>query len=655
MTKSYVDFFLEVYQAILKDYLMIYPMDRLELNRDMSRLRLLARQRGLGVFTLDLPALGKALDRSLAEGRLLLDGLPLSRNKSRSSKLPRLFWGIWNRVFEPSGLLRSEPDVNSILFLRQLCYLCKKVRMDCSSKRLFASVDEFFRLDNSLRDSSCDWSSDIFEFQGRSLSLTDHTMFPRPLPLDSFLGEKADGPPNTDYPMLDSVQRTADAIFSLFGSFDPREGFAKHGPGAVSDLRRDKDSKYLFPNWPEKLSNIFPIAEWAYHSYSAWIDNLLGFSRKLMPSWHEPPSKLIAVPKTQKAPRLIAAEPTAHQYCQQNVRSWIEHRVEHTFLKNSISFRDQRPSGKAALRASQDQNHWTIDLSSASDCVSTWLAERLLRSNESLTHAVHSVRTRWISNDIDSQSPTFHRLKKLFTQGSAITFPLQTVFYYVICLGVLAYARGLQVNFRNLETLSKEVRIFGDDIIVPKDCGEDTVRCLGYLGFKVNDSKTFGTGKFRESCGVEGYDGYDVTPAYILSIPTALGPIAVTSNVEVSNNFHRKGFWHVAALLKRIGERNPISRFPIVGPAIGASGWMSFVGSSILGFKTRYNDNLQRTEVLVPMTSSKVQVTSTDGSASLFQYFTERPAPDTRWVAGVRGRPATNLRRRWDPIESYIY
>ncbi|ADH83385.1 replicase [Caulobacter phage phiCb5] len=653
MTKSYVDFFLEVYQAVMKDYLMIYPSDRKDVERDMSRLQLLVQQRGFGVITLDLPALGKALDKSLSLGHLHLDGTPLCRRKSRSSRLPRLFWGFWNRVFEPCGLLRSDPDINSILFLRQLCYLGKKVRLDCSKNRVYDSVSEFFRLDRSLRDSSCDWSNDDLDFQGRSLSLTDHTVYPRSTPLEDLLGVNLEDTPRSAYPMLDSVQRTADAIFSLFGSFDPREGFAKHGPGAVSDLRRDKDSKYLFPTWPEKLSSVFPIDEWGYHSYSAWIDNLLGLSRKHMPSGHEPPSKLIAVPKTQKSPRLIAAEPTAHQYCQQNLRSWIEDRVSQTFLSRSISFRDQTHSGRAALKASRDQEHWTIDLSSASDCVSTWLAERLLRSNESLIRAVHSVRTRWISNDIDSKSPAHYRLKKLFTQGSAITFPLQTVFYYTICLGVLLHKRGLKVSYRNLKAVTGEVRIFGDDIIVPKDCGADTVRCLSYLGFKVNDSKTFGTGKFRESCGVEGYDGYDVTPAYVLSIPTALGPAAVASNIEVSNNFHRKGFWHVAALLKRIGERNPLSRVPVVGPAVGASGWTSFVGTDLSGFKTRENHNLQRTEVLVPMPMAKIKITPTEGNASLFQYFTENPAPDTKWVAGVRGRPATSLRRRWDPIMNY--
>lgn len=164
MTKSYVDFFLEVYQAVMKDYLMIYPMDCKEVERDMSRLRLLVQQRGFGVITLDLPALGKALDKSLALGHLHLDSTPLCRRKSRSSRLPRLFWGFWNRVFEPNGLLRSDPDINTILFLRQLCYLGKKVRLDCSDHRVYDTVSEFFRLDKSLRGSSCDWSNDDLGF-----------------------------------------------------------------------------------------------------------------------------------------------------------------------------------------------------------------------------------------------------------------------------------------------------------------------------------------------------------------------------------------------------------------------------------------------------------------------------------------------------------
>ncbi|DAD51287.1 TPA_asm: RNA-directed RNA polymerase [ssRNA phage Gephyllon.1_27] len=653
MTKSYVGYFLEVYSALMKDCAVTFPSDRRDFDRDMSRISLLAHQRGLGFFTLDLPAIGKVLDRSLANGYLHLDSSPHCRRVSRSVKVPRIFRGLWLRVFEPTCELRAHPDVNAILFLRQILYLAKKVKHPCSRDRVYDSVREFYQVDKNLRDSTIRWDLDDPDFSGRRLSLTDSTVQIANVPLSNFWGAEDNAVPREFIPALDAIQRSADIVFGTLGSFNADEGFAKHGPGAVSDLRRD-ESKYDFPYWPEKLSRVFPIDQWAYFSHSSWVDNLLGLSRKHMPSGHEPPSKLIEVPKTQKAPRLIAAEPTAHQYCQQNVRSWIERRASQTFLKYSISFRDQRPSGRLALEASHSQSHWTIDLSSASDCVSTWLVERMLRSNVSLLDAIHSTRTRWIHNRIDTLSPAFYKLKKVSTQGSAITFPLQTVLYATIVYGATLHSRNIPITIRNLTRVAKEVRIYGDDMIVPADSGEIVSQCLGYLGFKVNDSKTFGTGKFRESCGVEGYDGYDVTPAYILSMPSPLGPESIVSCTEVSNNFHLKGFWHTAQALKWICERIPIARAPVVGHGSGQHGWTSFCGNELSGFKTRWNMNLHRDEILAPRLTTKCSITPTHGNASLFQYFTEKPSPYLPWEAGIRGRPATYLRRGWVSTGDYV-
>jgi hypothetical protein len=54
--------------------------------------------------------------------------------------------------------------------------------------------------------------------------------------------------------------------------------------------------------------------------------------------------------------------------------------------------------------------------------------------------------------------------------------------------------------------------VFGDDIIVPSECAEFVIDDLESFGLLVNRTKSFWRGAFRESCGVDAYNGVDVTP-----------------------------------------------------------------------------------------------------------------------------------------------
>jgi hypothetical protein len=129
MTKSSDFDFLGLYAAILKDVAAYFPNDRVEWDRDLSRITRLSSSRGLPVFTMDLPELGKALDASLSRGRLSVGGLNHAGSRKPHSKIPRLFWGLWIRIFDDVGGLRSEIDPNAVFFLRTLLYCGKNLQM----------------------------------------------------------------------------------------------------------------------------------------------------------------------------------------------------------------------------------------------------------------------------------------------------------------------------------------------------------------------------------------------------------------------------------------------------------------------------------------------------------------------------------------------
>lgn len=468
MQSDYVSFLLEVYQAILKDCSVRYPYLSKEFSRDYLRLCSNAERRGLKWFTLDLPALGKHLDACLDQGRLTRSRLPGSLPSRRRGVIPRLFRGITLRVFHEDGSLREDADAEAIRYLRQLYNCSKKLKVQCDEHRTLGEVREFFSIDAETRSGSLDWDSDQLG-EGRSLRFRDSPTSGtqdslEDLPLFQTKEAIASNEPpesvsqskcNDDY--LDTLQCVCDIISHFLGEFNPSEWTGKHGPGAVSD-QESGSSKYEFPNWPDKLASIFPLDVFAYANTAIWADEVSQQDIVGRFSPHEPPAKLIAVPKSQKAPRLIASEPIAHQWCQQAIRSFLAERISRTPLQWVISLRDQTKNQELARQASLTSG-WTIDLSSASDRLSCWVVERTFRRNPGLLNALHAVRSRWIYNPIDRKSPRFYRLRKFACMGSAITFPVQTIVYTAISVAAILHCRGQRPTIASVTKACQEPEI----------------------------------------------------------------------------------------------------------------------------------------------------------------------------------------------------
>lgn len=669
MSNSYVKVLEGLYSAILADYQSSFPADHKDVERDLSRLLSLAETRGLTFFTLDLPEVGKIFDLSLSTG--LLPGIPFAGFAKRlpGSNVPRFLSALWLRVFLPSGVLLEQPDITAIFFLRQLFYAAKKLRITCDESRTSKAVSDFLRIELGMRSPSLFWDEDHLELShAGDLHFADCLREAGSSIVYSCEGRdssSAEGRTrelfqfeyNSERPsaaLLDTIQRTADIVSSSYGWFDPSEWRVKHGPGAVSDLKGG-NSKYSFPTWPEKLETMFPLSEFAFANLGIWAqavseDSIAihGFSR------HEPPAKLIAVPKTQKSPRLIASEPTAHQWAQQSLNEFLRSMTDKSPIRSSVNFRSQLANKELALKASATGTHATIDLSSASDRLSLWVVERMFRRNYRLLEALHSCRTRWLVNEIDKELPKFIKLKKLAAQGAAFTFPTQTILYATVCIGTMIHSLGLPVTVENISRMAREVRVFGDDMIVPIDVLGEVTSCLTALGFEVNRSKTYGTGRFRESCGCDAYDGVDVTPAYYLQTYDKSRPTSVSSLVEASNNFFRKGLWATADYIVSTLPQWVQKNLAVVPSESGAFGLVSFCGLDLSHLKVRFNRELHREECRCIQVESYMRRRPAHWEANLLQYFTEAPNPDdfVKWVSGVDSLPRTRVSARWVPVDS---
>jgi len=648
--KSFVSYLQGLYSAYLSDIAVRIPPLRVDSERDASRLLSLVRSRGLSFLMIDLPTAGKHFDRALSSGHLSSFCIAGFRPYKRGTSVPRLFKGLMLRVFDENGVLRSDPDITSISLLRQLFYGAKKVEVACSDSRTWEHVHEFFQTDRGVRLPSLNWDEDLLRTDNLPRLHFGDVDVTVPVPLLDLIGDddQDEVPPAIDPALYDATQSVADIVASSLGVFEGSEWRAKHGPGAVSD-QHHTFFKYDFPSWPDKLGSVFPMAEFAFANLASWADFANNEGSSDLFSSHEFPSKLIAVPKTLKGPRLIASEPVAHQWCQQMIKDYFVDRLASTPIASSIHFRDQTFNQEAARLASHNQTHVTVDLSSASDRISCWSVERLFRRLPSLVSALHASRTRWISNEIDKCSPRFHKLRKFSCMGSACTFPVQTYLFTVLAISSVLYSRGWKYTIHNIRRVSKEVLVFGDDIIVPVDGWDALQGLLGGLGLEINQQKTYGSGSFRESCGLDAFDGNDVTPTYSITYPEVSRPESIASCVETHNNFFAKGLWATAEFVK--SKVASLRRFRLMNVPVGsgAFGFTSYYCDND-HLRSRYNRDLQRMEYRADVLSSTTKRVLPKSDSLLLQYFTvARVAPlfleGDR--LGIAKRARTNLRPRW--------
>jgi hypothetical protein len=133
-SKSYVEFFLGLYAAQLKDCSAQYPALAKEFERDLVRLRSAVESHGIRFLLDTMPTWCKHFDQCLATGRLTRTGLLHFSSWKRGGTVPKLFRGLILRVFDLTGELRPEPDRTAIRCVRQLLKVAKRFRLSCGPK-----------------------------------------------------------------------------------------------------------------------------------------------------------------------------------------------------------------------------------------------------------------------------------------------------------------------------------------------------------------------------------------------------------------------------------------------------------------------------------------------------------------------------------------
>jgi hypothetical protein len=283
--------------------------------------------------------------------------------------------------------------------------------------------------------------------------------------------------------MMSKMERYIRNVLGPFSSFmDALPHLVKVTPGATAQRPRTQSLPQL------KLRMKLHATRGA-HNYLRALYRFYGF---------EPPrlvetksNRVELVPKNWKTSRTIACEPEGNLPLQLAFDTYAKRRLRRV----GIDLSNQDCNRKAAKQGSINGDLSTIDFAAASDTISFNTVAWLFPWDWYCYLArVRSPEYRGVFGD--------GKYAKFSSMGNGSTFTIETLLFAAAC-----YAVG-----------SKRFLVYGDDVIIESDLVEPYERLTRFLGFTINTDKSFSTGPFRESCGLDVFDGVDVTPQYIRNL-----------------------------------------------------------------------------------------------------------------------------------------
>jgi len=152
------------------------------------------------------------------------------------------------------------------------------------------------------------------------------------------------------------------------------------------------------------------------------------------------------------------------------------------------------------------------------------------------------------------------------------------VFTTLIFMGIQE-SLNVTMTRKDIESFADSVQVYGDDLIVPVEHVHTIVRTLQHFGAVVGTDKSFWTGRFRESCGKEYFNGTDVSLVRVRQVlPSTMADVdGVIATVELRNQFYEHGYWQTVAWLDEQLEVL-MRHFPYVSPSSPVLGRVSFLG-----------------------------------------------------------------------------
>jgi len=574
------------------------------------------RFEGIGFLTKTLPQLGKCLDKALT-GMIRMTAAEHGFETMPNSELPKFLGEFFIHIFQQDGTILLEPDAQCVEVIRQILYSFYKYEIPYSETQEQQVLNCFVEAEEDLTHSDANLAilrdaldeSNRVRRRGKAYQ-------------DLYDSEQDLSTSN-----LTRVAREARKLLTeLFSSFDGYDIIPRHGPGVVSTKER-LSAKFLWTNVSHRITEVYPFDAYFCASTGHVCDSYDSFDT-VTATDHS--AQVLLVPKDSRGPRLISCEPVDFQWIQQGLSQAIYRLVEgHVLTKHNVFFTDQGPNQRGALLGSSTGRYATLDLKEASDRVSVDLVHLLFPEN--LT------RFTDVARSVSTVMPSGQKLvlRKFAPMGSALCFPMMALSIWSL----------LTANTTDADT-RESILVYGDDVIVPTAYAASAMAILEAFGLKINHAKSCTQGSFRESCGVDAFQGVNVTPVRFRTVwDESPRPDVYTSWIAYANQLYDKRRYstynYIVGCLEAVYG-------PIPDESMNISSCPHLRVSSARkdSFKRKTDKNLQRVlhRVRVEESSSVIQVIP--GWNMLLRYFTEaaRPMsgrPDVNRIGTVGFKPTT--------------
>lgn len=447
---------------------------------------------------IELPLYAKALEKAICD-RVAFFPLSFKRYKKKgiTTSLTCLFKEKLSLIFDNEGTLLESVDPNELIRvcndIRQVCYSFHKIEYTFDKSELMIAEKKFLATDDAVKE-------DFSDLTIRELSIFDIAK---------------------------------NILSELFKDFTLRDVLPRHGNGASAEKltqaeRRRYDNYTIYGDLNERYpaySFIFPNSRsLAANAELYWSAKARGYGKKGI-------SRFCCVPKDARGPRTINIEPHEYMWVQQGQMKLMYNYIEnHPLTKGFINFTDQSINQNMAKKGSITGVQCTLDLKDASDLVSNELVRKIFPK--------HMVPDLMASRTGKVFLPTHNYvrfLKKYASMGNAMCFPIEAIVFWTLAKATAEYYN-----------LSENIFVYGDDIICNDIIANQICLTLEAFGLKVNSSKSFLRGHFRESCGGDFIHGHNVTPIRIRKLDSNLE--SLLSIHKTAQQFFEKGLWHTARL-----------------------------------------------------------------------------------------------------------
>ncbi len=376
---------------------------------------------------------------------------------------------------------------------------------------------------------------------------------------------------DTSYADASVLYTASRKIQRVLGKFDIEQmlTLSRFGPGSTFECRGADISKAKKFGLTDVTPEFHMLARGLLAEYRLWSSFLTDSDLPVCPLLNTVPgNRYLTVAKDDSTDRSILVEPTVNSWFQQGLGRYIRRRMK---LVCKVDLDDQTTNQRLAKLGSVSGDLATVDLSSASDLISSKLIEDLLPSdwffwlNSSRSHR-SLVDGQWIE------------LEKFSSMGNGFTFDLQSLVFFCLTEAVVEL-EGYNPFW---------VNVFGDDIVLPSGVKDRFLRLFHDLGFQVNQKKSFWEGPFRESCGQDYHLGRNVRGVYCKKLNTLFDVLVLHNRLydwAIRNSFHfeplRRTFLFLfegfeARVPLRLGDVGLASSFDEVCPPFASFGWEGF-------------------------------------------------------------------------------